>query len=130
MNSEAGETMDDFIAEEEKSAEVDYIEYVFSNQQPRDPECQTLLRMFVQGVYDNQIAIVRAYNNDIQDEEIILAGININDDGKPELYPICTVLKGSDVGKYFAPNGDGGFYDLANPREVSVAQDNMDPLVN
>lgn len=123
--------MDDYIAEEAKadSNEVDYIEYVFSNQQPRDPECESLLRMFVHGVFNNQVAIVRAYNNEIQEEEIILAGVNVNEDGKPELYPICTVLKGTDVDKYFAPNGEGGFYDLANPTEVAKAHSTMEPLV-
>lgn len=129
--------MDDYESEADKaSAEavaeeaIEYTEYVFSNQQPHDPECQALLRMFVQGVMSNQVAIVRAYNNEIQDEEIILAGIAITEDGKPELYPICTVLKGEDVNKYFAPNGEGGFYDLANTKETRDAQAKMDPLVN
>jgi hypothetical protein len=98
--------------------------YKFTNQAKSD-ELDDILAMFYMGVYNNTIGIMQAYDLNGEKEELILVGVTLDEDGKPDCYPLAKVLRAEDVPNFLAPDGKGGFYDPANPSENQEAKDNM-----
>ena len=98
--------------------------YKFTNQAQSD-ELDDILAMFYMGVYNNTIGIMQAYDLNVEKEELILVGVTLDEDGKPDCYPLAKVLRAEDVPNFLAPDGKGGFYDPSNPSENQEAKDNM-----
>lgn len=117
---------DDTIVEatETAVAEKAPVLYKFSNH-PDSRYLDDILAIFYRGVNDNTVGIMSAFNTDTEEEELILVGIQLDEDNKPECFPLAKILTHVDVLDYFAPDGKGGFYDMTNPSEVQEAKENM-----
>ncbi len=101
--------------------------YKFSNKVD-SPYLDTLFGMFHHAAFSNSIGIMDAWNLETEQEETILVGVELDEDGKPDCYPLAKVLRAEDVGKYLAPNGKGGYFDPQNPREVAEYKENVRSL--
>lgn len=101
--------------------------YKFSNKVD-SPYLDTLFGMFHHAAFNNSIGIMDAWNLETEQEETILVGVELDEDGKPDCYPLAKVLRAEDVSKYLAPNGKGGYFDPQNPREVAEYKENVRSL--
>lgn len=101
--------------------------YKFTNHAV-SPDLDDILAMFYKGVYANTVGIMQAMNIDSGEEELLLVGIVLDANNKPDCYPIAKCLRSEDVMRYLAPNGKGGFYDPLDPTELADAKDNMKTL--
>lgn len=101
--------------------------YKFSNKVD-SPYLDTLFGMFHHAAFSNSIGIMDAWNLETEQEETILVGVELDEDGKPDCYPLAKVLRAEDVSKYLAPNGKGGYFDPQNPREVAEYKENVRSL--
>lgn len=92
--------------------------YTFANQNPA-PELEALLAMFYKGANDNTLGIMQAMNVESGAEEVLLVGVAVGDNGHTECFPLCTLLKAEEVGRYRSPDGKGGWYgvEAAAPSE-------------
>ena len=98
--------------------------YKFTNKADT-PYLDSLFQMYHHGAFTNRLGIMEAWNLETEREEIILVGVDIDEDGKPDCYPIARVLRAEDVGNYLAPNGKGGYFDPQNPSEVAEFKDSV-----
>lgn len=98
--------------------------YKFTNQEVSH-DLDNILAMFYHGVHENQLGIMTAWNLALEKEELILVGVQLDENGKPDCYPLCRVLSSEDARVYLAPDGKGSYYDLANSAEVEEAKENM-----
>lgn len=98
--------------------------YKFTNQ-AQSPELDDILAMFYIGVGGNTIGIMQAFNLITEKEELILVGVQIDEDGKADCYPLASVLNAEQARNYLAPDGEGGFYDPADPIDTARAKENM-----
>ncbi len=98
--------------------------YKFTNQ-AESGELDNLLAMFYQGVMHNDVGIMTAWNIEKGEEELILVGVSLDEDGKADCFPIAKCLTAQDVNNYLAPNGKGDYYDPRNPSEVAEAKEGM-----
>lgn len=97
--------------------------YKFSNN--NSPHLDTILAMFYQGITMNAVGIMDAFNLTTEQEETILVGVQLDEEGKPECFPLARVLRAEDVRNYLSPDGKGGYFDPLNPTEVAEAKENM-----
>lgn len=104
--------------------ELEYNAYVFDNNLP-NPAAESVLRMFCEGVFYNQVGIMNAWNLKTSEEELILVGVQLDEDGKPECFPIAKVLAAEDVPNYLSPDGKGGWFDPQDAVEKAAAKENM-----
>lgn len=98
--------------------------YTFSNQE-NVTQMGDVLAMFYMGVANNQLGVMQAFNIEKGETELVLVGVQLDEDGKPDCYPLAKVLAVEDTLNYLAPDGKGGFYDLRNPSDVAEAKDSM-----
>lgn len=112
------------IEMQETAAEFSPVLYKFTNQE-ESSYLDSLLVMFYQGVYDNQLGIMQAFNIQTEGEELILVGVAADENGKPVCFPIAKVLAAEDVQNYLSPNGKGGWFDERNPAEAAEARESM-----
>ncbi len=98
--------------------------YKFTNQ-VESPELDDLLALFYRGIYANSVGIMQAHNLDTGEEELILVGVNLDEDGKADCYPLAVCLSVENTRKYLAPDGKGGFYDPRDPSDAAAAKENM-----
>lgn len=98
--------------------------YKFTNKES-SPHLDDLLAMFYQGVYDNRLGIMDAYNLTTEEEEIVLVGVEADENGKPVCFPLCRLLRAEDVPNYLSPDGKGGYFDLLDPAESEAAREDM-----
>ena len=108
-------------------ATQDLVVYKFSNKEDT-PYLDSLFAMFLHGTFSNSIGIMEAWNLATEQEEVILVGVDFDEEGKPDCYPIAKVLKAEDISNYLAPNGKGGYLDLQNPAEVAEFKEGITPL--
>lgn len=101
--------------------------YKFTNQES-SPYMDNILAMFYDGAYNNRIGIMEAHNLETETEEMILVGVELDENGKPICFPLCKVLRAEDVTKYLSPDGDGGFFDMLNQQESEAAREKMRPI--
>lgn len=92
--------------------------YKFTNKAD-SPYLDSLLTMFYEGGFRNHIGIMEAWSLKDQEEQIILVGVELDEEGKPNCYPIAKCLRAEDVTNYLAPDGKGGYFDPANPIELA-----------
>ena len=131
-NNTDGKLIAEQIEQADKAAElsgtttpvVAPVLYKFTNK-AESGQLDSLLAMFYQGVYDNTLGIMEAWNLETEQEEVILVGVGADEDGKPVCYPLVKLLRAEDVPSYLSPNGDGGYFDLQNPSESAAARENM-----
>lgn len=98
--------------------------FKFTNQ-VASHDLDNVLAMFYHGVHQNQLGIMTAWNLALEKEELILVGVQLDENGKPDCYPLCRILSSEDARLYLAPDGKGGYYDLADSGEVEEAKENM-----
>ena len=98
--------------------------YKFTNQ-AQSPELDDLLAMFYIGVGGNTLGIMQAFNLVEEREELVLVGVQLDDEGKADCYPLAKVLSAEDARNYLAPNGKGGFYDPMDPVDSATAKEEM-----
>lgn len=98
--------------------------YKFTNQ-AESSSLDDLLAMFYQGTYGNTLGIMTAFNLKTSEEEVILVGVVLDENGKADCYPVAKVLSAEDVANYLAPDGKDGYYDLRDPVAVDDAKEGM-----
>lgn len=98
--------------------------YKFTNQ-AQSPALDDILAMFYIGVGGNTLGIMQAFNLVEEREELILVGVQLDEEGKADCYPLAKVLSAEDARNYLAPNGKGGFYDPMDPTDSAVAKEDM-----
>jgi hypothetical protein len=98
--------------------------YKFTNH-PDSQYLDDLLAIFYRGVDANTVGVMSAFNTQTEEEELILVGIQLDKDNKPECFPLAKVLTHEDVLDYLAPDGKGGYFDMTNPEEVEASKENM-----
>ena len=69
---------------------------------------QGLLKMVIHTCFTAKLAVMQAKNAETGDVEIILVGVDQNENGV-SCYPLFTPIKAEDVSKYLAPDGSGGW---------------------
>ncbi len=103
--------------------------YKFTNHED-SPHLDSLLAMFYQGAFDNQLGIMQAFNLTTDEEYLILVGVAADENGKPVCFPVAKVLSAEDVPNYLAPDGKGGWFDPRNPVEAAEAREGMKSIVD
>lgn len=98
--------------------------YKFTNHK-ESAALDNLLATFYVGVMGNSLGIMHAHNVETGEEEIILIGIELDADGKPDCYPLAKCFGAEEARLYLAPDGKGGFYDPRDPGETADAKENM-----
>lgn len=112
---------------EQATQEFSPVLYTFTNKEETG-YLDSLLAMFYQGVYDNELGIMEAFNLETEQEELILVGVVPDENGKPICYPVASVLKAEDVPKYLSPDGKGGYFSEQDPTEAAEAREHMKAL--
>ncbi len=100
--------------------------YKFTNQ-ALSPELDNLLAMFYKGVYENRIGIMTAWNLETEQEQLILVGVELDENLKPDCYPLALVISAEQAKNFLAPDGKGGYFDPRDIAEASAAKDAMRP---
>lgn len=98
--------------------------YKFTNY-AESPELDDILAMFYTGIATNTVGIMQAMNMEKGEQELVLVGISLDEDGKPDCFPLAVCLRAEDVGNYLAPDGKGGFYDLSDAGDVARVKEDM-----
>lgn len=98
--------------------------YVFSNRE-HAPELEALLGMFLRGAAEDRIGIMQALNVTTKEEEIILVGVDLDENNKTECFPIAKLLRAEDAPSYRSPDGKGGYFNPLDPEEVESAKKGM-----
>lgn len=98
--------------------------YKFTNKAD-SPYLDSLLTMFYEGAFRNHLGVMEAWSLEDEEEHIILVGVSLDDDGKPECFPIARCLRAEDVKSYLAPDGKGGYFDPTNPAELAEYKENV-----
>lgn len=106
--------------EVENEEEQGLIAYMFTNHREQGFMLQQLLDMFYQGVFGNTIGIGSFLNNETEEEELLLVGVEHGEDGITRTYPLAKVLGPTDAGRYVGPDGKGGWLDDDSEDEESV----------
>lgn len=125
MTDEINNTDEAFEPEEHEEHQP--ILFKFTNKE-ESPWLDSVLAMFYDGVFRNRIGIMDAWNLDTEQEETVLVGIELDEDGKPDCFPLAKLLRAEDVKNYLSPDGKGEFYDQFDPRDNQKAKDDMRPL--
>lgn len=112
------------MSQETQEVTASPVLYKFTNE-AESPHLDDILAMFYQGCYSNTIGIMQAFNLDTNEADLILVGVTLDENGKPDCFPLARALKAEDVTRFLAPDGKGGFYDPLNPSESDEAKENM-----
>lgn len=112
------------MTEAANAAENTFTLYKFTNKAD-SPYLDSLLTMFYEGVFRNHVGIMEAWSLKDEEEHMILVGVQLDEDGKPECFPIARALRAEDVTNYLAPDGKGGYFDPSNPVELAEAKEGM-----
>lgn len=104
------------------------IMYTFTNKANTAP-LESILAMFYTGTNSNTVGIMEAFNLATEEEELVLVGVQADEDGKPMCFPLAKVLKAEDVTKYLSPDGKGGYFDPFNESEAAAAREEMKSIV-
>lgn len=114
------------VREDQNSAEAkrDVILYKFTNRE-ESPHLDNILAMFYTGCNENTVGIMESWDLELEEEALILVGVQADENGKPVCFPLAKVLKAEDVRNYLSPNGKGGYFDPLNPAEADAAREEM-----
>lgn len=98
--------------------------YKFTNA-AESPNLDNLLAMFYQGAFDNRLGIMDSFNLKTDEVEVILVGVEADENGKPVCFPLAKLLKAEEVPQYLSPDGLGGYFDPYDPIASEDARANM-----
>lgn len=101
--------------------------FKFSNR-PTSPYLDSLLAMFYSAASNNQIGIMEGWDLNTNKESLILVGIEMDENGKPDCYPIAKCLSAEEVSNFLAPDGQGGYFDPSNPTELAEYKDRLNTV--
>jgi hypothetical protein len=93
-----------------KPKEQEVVLTVFTNV-AQDEAAYQLLQLFYKGALANEIGLMRALNNETHEEELVLVGVERNESGGLDTYPLATVITPDKAGNYFSPDGHGGWFE-------------------
>jgi hypothetical protein len=82
---------------------------IFTNKD-RDISSYQLLQLFYNGAFENTIGLMRAKNKITGEDEQLLVGMSVNDNGLVDTWPLAKILTPDDVPRYLSPDGKGGWY--------------------
>ena len=97
----------------DKASEADAISlnmYIFSNN-PNDAPAQSLLQMFYEGTLNNTLGMMRAFNTETGQDELLLVGVEHSVTGAINTYPVAKILDRSAPARYKSPDGKGGWFE-------------------
>lgn len=100
---------DETIQTPEAEDEGGMIAYMFTNHREQGFMLQQLLDMFYRGAFSNTIGIGSFLNNETDEEELLIVGVDHGDDGITRTYPLAKVLGPTETSKYIGPDGQGGW---------------------
>lgn len=83
---------------------------VFTNAEDKRP-LQTLMWGFHSGIMQNRIGIMQALNSVTGQEEILLVGLSLDENGELECFPLAKAISAEEAGAYRTPDGKGGYVD-------------------
>jgi hypothetical protein len=112
------------MSEAANAAERTMTLYKFTNK-AESPHLDALLTMFYEGAFRNHVGIMEAWSLEDEEEHLILVGVELDEDGKPNCFPIAKCIRAEDVTNYLAPDGKGGYFDPSNPTELAAAKEDM-----
>ncbi len=98
--------------------------YLFTNHK-HTQDLEALLSMFYAGAAANQMGVMSALNTETGKEELILVGVQLDAEGKTDCFPLAKPLRMEDVGRYRAPDGQGGWYNPLDIEETAKAKEGM-----
>lgn len=101
--------------------------FKFTNKE-ESPWLDSVLAMFYDGVFRNRVGIMDAWNLETEQEETVLVGIELDENGKPDCFPLAKLMRAEDVKNFLSPDGKGGYYDQFDPRENEKVKEDMLPL--
>ncbi len=81
--------------------------HVLSNEP--QPWKYDLMQMLYTGSINNQLGYMDAMNKDTGELERLLVGLQLNNEGKVDAYPIARFLEQDEITKYLAPDGKGAY---------------------
>lgn len=116
-------------SQEENTQEFSPVLYKFTNQE-LSPHLDSLLAMYYEGIYNNTVGIMEAWNIKTNEPELILVGVEPDENGKPVCFPIAVVLRAEDVTNYLSPDGKGGYFDLADRSASAEAREDMKAIAD
>lgn len=92
-----------------QNEEPGLIAYMFTNDRQAGWRLQPFLDMLYRGAFENTLGIMEALNTETDEVELLIVGIQHNEDGTTDNIPIARVLDINLVSKYLAPDGKGGW---------------------
>lgn len=98
--------------------------YKFTNA-AESPWLDSLLSMFYNGTATNTIGIMDGWNVKTQEPELVIVGVQVDAEGKCDLWPLATVIPAEKTSHYLAPDGKGDYYDPRNHAEAQLVKDGM-----
>lgn len=106
---------------------------VFTNN-PRDEAAYQLLQLFYKGALSNEIGLMRALNEE-GNEDLLLVGYEKNTTGGLDTYPLAVVITPDRAGKYFSPDGKGGWFkpgeaSEGEPMDLDNVESDLLPIVS
>lgn len=90
--------------------EVEFQQYIFSNDLS-DVRLPGLLDMFYRGVLTNTIGLMVAKDVELDIDALLLVGLEQNEDGGVDTYPLARILDPAELKRYRSPDGTGGYFD-------------------
>jgi hypothetical protein len=75
------------------------------------PQKVALMEMFYRGAFANTLGYMDALNEETGEVEQLIVGFDKNAvNGQVDTYPLARLLAPSEVAKYKAPDGKGGYF--------------------
>lgn len=100
---------DNETPEQLDNEEPGVIAYMFSNDQQATPRLLPLLKMFYRGVYENTVGLMEAKNRDTGNVEMLLVGLEHDENGMTNTFPLAKILDAATAIRYLAPDSEGGW---------------------
>lgn len=91
------------------------IAYMFSNDTKNGVErMMPMLKMFYRGLEENTIGLMEVLDTDTGHIELVLVGVEHDDEGLTNTYPLAKILKAPELSRYEMPDGKGGWISTAD----------------
>lgn len=94
---------------QEEGVELALMVFANDKSEQQTEVLRGLLKMVYSAALTNQIAVMEAKNTETGKLEVVLVGVTHGPDGSVNCWPLFLPLRAEDVGKYIAPDGQGGF---------------------
>lgn len=84
------------------------IEWLFTNDKT-NPAAINIFRIFHQVTYANSLGVMHAKKKDSDEIVTLLVGVDIQDDGSIQTWPLAKVLTPEEQNSFVSPDGEGGW---------------------